>query len=43
VEVQTERGVLREEIVKWGGHDTITSYPVVSLAVSRTFEAEGRA
>ncbi|MCJ1274704.1 hypothetical protein MMC21_002502 [Puttea exsequens] len=34
---QTGKGVLREEIVKYGLHDRIMSYPVVTLAVWRTF------
>lgn len=38
VEHQTERGLVREEILRWGGHDMITSYPVVSLAVLRASE-----
>lgn len=34
---QTGKGVLREEIVKYGLHDRIMSYPVVSLAVWKAF------
>ncbi|KAI0154506.1 Alpha/Beta hydrolase protein [Xylariaceae sp. FL1272] len=37
VEKKTERGVIREEIMKYGLHDRIMSYPVVSLAVMRAF------
>ncbi|KAI1264466.1 Alpha/Beta hydrolase protein [Xylariaceae sp. FL1019] len=37
VERRTERGVIREEIMKYGLHDRIMSYPVVSLAVMRAF------
>ncbi|KAK3326032.1 Alpha/Beta hydrolase protein [Apodospora peruviana] len=39
---ETERGIIREEIVKWGLHDRIMSYPVVSLAVLRAFHLEDR-
>lgn len=31
-------GVVREQICKYGLHDQVMSYPVVSLAVSRAFE-----
>ncbi|KAI1374028.1 alpha/beta-hydrolase [Hypoxylon crocopeplum] len=34
---QTARGVIREEITKYGLHDRIMSYPVVSSAVMRAF------
>ena len=37
VQQESPRGVLREEIVKYGLHDRIMSYPVVSLAVWRAF------
>ncbi|KAI0518472.1 Alpha/Beta hydrolase protein [Xylaria bambusicola] len=37
VERRTSRGVIREEIMKYGLHDRIMSYPVVSLAVMRAF------
>jgi abhydrolase domain-containing protein 12 len=37
VERATEQGVLREEIVEFGLHDRLMSYPVVSLAVWRAF------
>ncbi|KAL9944096.1 hypothetical protein D7B24_001976 [Verticillium nonalfalfae] len=36
---QGNRGFIREEIVKWGLHDKVMSYPVVSLAILRAFEA----
>ncbi|KAI1119870.1 Alpha/Beta hydrolase protein [Nemania abortiva] len=39
VERRTRRGVIREEIMKYGLHDRIMSYPVVSLAVMRAFQA----
>ena len=42
VNYKTARGVIREEIAKWGLHDRIMSYPIVSLAVLRAFE-EGTA
>ncbi|KAI0549172.1 Alpha/Beta hydrolase protein [Xylaria curta] len=38
VERRTRRGVIREEIMKYGLHDRIMSYPVVSLAVMRAFQ-----
>ncbi|TRX97000.1 hypothetical protein FHL15_002306 [Xylaria flabelliformis] len=38
VERRTRRGVIREEIMKYGLHDRIMSYPVVSLAVMRAFK-----
>ncbi|TVY40631.1 Monoacylglycerol lipase [Lachnellula subtilissima] len=39
VEWRTENGVMREEILKYGLHDVIMSYPVISLAVMRIFTA----
>jgi abhydrolase domain-containing protein 12 len=33
-------GVVREQIVKYGLHDRIMSYPVVSLAVARAFHSQ---
>jgi abhydrolase domain-containing protein 12 len=33
-------GVVRKQIVKYGLHDRIMSYPVVSLAVSRAFRSQ---
>ena len=41
IQQQNSKGLLREEIVKYGFHDRIMSYPAVSLAVWRTF-ANGR-
>jgi len=37
---ETERGIIREEIAKWGLHDRIMSYPIVSMAVLRAFQLE---
>ncbi|KAI3317447.1 abhydrolase domain-containing protein 12 [Xylariaceae sp. AK1471] len=37
VERQTKNGVIRMEIMRYGLHDRIMSYPVVSLAVMRAF------
>lgn len=37
VDWRTEDGIIREDIVKYGVHDKIMSYPVVSLAVLRAF------
>jgi abhydrolase domain-containing protein 12 len=39
MEHRTTRGVVREEIVKWGLHNKIMSYPIVSLAVLRAFKS----
>lgn len=39
VEWRTNRGVIREEIVKYGLHDKIMSYPVIGMAALRTFKA----
>ncbi|KAF1357601.1 hypothetical protein EJ07DRAFT_128451 [Lizonia empirigonia] len=33
-------GIIREQIVKYGLHDRIMSYPVVSLAVARAFHSQ---
>ncbi|CAJ2510119.1 Uu.00g060190.m01.CDS01 [Anthostomella pinea] len=41
VERRTRKGVLREEIMEFGVHDRIMSYPVVSLAVARAFGSLG--
>lgn len=41
VEHQTAKGLIREEIAKWGVHDCIMSYPFVSLAILRAFESKG--
>lgn len=38
MERRTDRGIVREEITKYGLHDRIMSYPVVSLAVLRAFD-----
>ncbi|PTB64493.1 alpha/beta-hydrolase [Trichoderma citrinoviride] len=38
VEQKTQKGYLREAISRWGLHDRIMSYPVVSLAVWRAFQ-----
>ena len=38
VQKETEKGVIREEILKYGLHDRVMSYPVVSLAISRAFQ-----
>ncbi|KAK0744526.1 Alpha/Beta hydrolase protein [Apiosordaria backusii] len=42
VEHQTSKGLIREEIAKWGLHDRIMSYPIVSLAVLRAFQSRGK-
>lgn len=39
VEWRTERGVIREEILKYGVHDKIMAYPVIGIAALRTFQA----
>lgn len=39
VEHRTTKGIIREEIAKWGLHDRIMSYPIVSLAVLRAFQS----
>ncbi|MCJ1340128.1 hypothetical protein MMC09_005422 [Bachmanniomyces sp. S44760] len=39
VEWRTEHGVVREEILKYGLHDFIMGYPVISTTVMRIFEA----
>jgi abhydrolase domain-containing protein 12 len=38
VDRKTSKGTIREEIVKYGLHDRIMSYPVVSLAIKRAFQ-----
>lgn len=35
---ETERGVIRQEIARYGLHDKIMSYPIVSRAVARAFQ-----
>lgn len=39
LEWRSTKGVLREEILKYGLHDKVMSWPVVSLAVLRAFQA----
>ncbi|KAK3942884.1 Alpha/Beta hydrolase protein [Diplogelasinospora grovesii] len=39
MEHKTAKGEIREEIAKWGLHDRIMSYPIVSLAVLRAFQS----
>ena len=39
MEWKTENGTIREEILKTGLHDVIMGYPVVTMAVMRSFEA----
>jgi abhydrolase domain-containing protein 12 len=39
MEWRTENGVIREEILKTGLHDVIMGYPVITMAVMRSFEA----
>lgn len=34
---ETERGVIREDVPKYGLHDKIMGYPIVSVAVMRAF------
>ncbi|KAK0389861.1 hypothetical protein NLU13_3434 [Sarocladium strictum] len=41
VEKKTAKGVIREEIAKYGLHDRIMSYPAVSLAIKRAFQLDG--
>ena len=38
VEWRTNVGIIREEILKFGLHDVIMSYPAITLAVMRIFE-----
>jgi abhydrolase domain-containing protein 12 len=37
VEWETQNGVIREEILKYGSHDVIMDYPVITMAVMRIF------
>lgn len=37
MEWKSSRGIIREEITKYGLHDRVMSYPIVSLAVLRAF------
>jgi abhydrolase domain-containing protein 12 len=39
MEWRTENGVIREEILETGLHDVIMGYPVITMAVMRSFEA----
>ena len=39
VEWRTDYGVIREEILKTGRHDVIMGYPIITMAVMRSFEA----
>lgn len=39
MEWRTEKGVVREEILKTGLHDVVMSYPIITMAVMRIFEA----
>ncbi|QQK47294.1 Alpha/Beta hydrolase protein [Penicillium digitatum] len=39
MELKTDNGIIREEILKTGLHDVIMGYPVVTVAVMRIFEA----
>lgn len=39
MEWRTDNGVIREEILKTGLHDVVMGYPVVTMAVMRSFEA----
>lgn len=39
MEWRTENGVIREEILKTGLHDVIMGYPVITMAVMRSFSA----
>ena len=39
VEWRTDTGVIREEILKTGLHDVIMGYPVITMAVMRSFQA----
>ena len=38
IEWRGHNGVVREQIVEYGLHDRIMSYPVVSLAIAKTFD-----
>ena len=39
VEWRTEKGVIREEILKYGVHDKLMAYPAIGIAVLRAFRA----
>lgn len=39
VEWHTEKGTIRQDMVRYGTHDRIMAYPVVSMAVLRAFQS----
>ena len=39
MEWRTDNGIIREQILKTGLHDVIMGYPVITMAVMRSFEA----
>ncbi|GFF98278.1 hypothetical protein IFM53868_09722 [Aspergillus udagawae] len=39
MEWRTDHGVIREEILRTGLHDVVMGYPIVTMAVMRSFEA----
>ncbi|KAL4948674.1 Alpha/Beta hydrolase protein [Aspergillus filifer] len=39
MEWRTDNGVIREELLKTGLHDVVMGYPIVTMAVTRHFEA----
>lgn len=39
IEWPTEKGLIRQDILKYGVHDKIMAYPVVAMAVLRAFQA----
>ncbi|OJJ43651.1 hypothetical protein ASPZODRAFT_154484 [Penicilliopsis zonata CBS 506.65] len=39
MEWRTDHGVIREEILKTGLHDVVMGYPIVTMAVMRSFES----
>jgi hypothetical protein len=38
MEWRTDKGVIREEMLKYGRHDQLMSYPVTAMAALRTFQ-----
>jgi abhydrolase domain-containing protein 12 len=38
MEWRTKKGVIREELLKYGSHDKLGSYPSIAMAVFRTFQ-----
>jgi abhydrolase domain-containing protein 12 len=42
VEWRTENGVIREEILKYGLHDVVMGYPIITMAVMRIFDPAGQ-